>query len=337
MTTTERGINFAQQLAKDAIDGVMKQAGKQAAQDVSQAEVVLDPETQRKLIEREIKMAADPDYALQEEAKLTAADKMRKTRERGTAAPLAESELRDKANEELRIVNQKKNLAKTLYDSCIESGMTNLQAAKTVENVFTPQREVLAPAPTSMTDLIMALKTLDELRGGNKPDPTIVAILTKLTDKITSLEEKSSHQTAPPKSATDSIKELSGLVEGLVSLGVVQRPGTGKEAAAGEPIEVVKEKNRHEEKLKEIEIEKTHKEQMGTLLATIPERIGAGAASQILSGGNESPPAAKTAQAVETFICPHKDENGKACGTKISVAPGTDKFECPECHAIFVK
>ncbi len=34
MTTTEKGINFAQQLAKDAIDGVMKQAGKQAAQSV---------------------------------------------------------------------------------------------------------------------------------------------------------------------------------------------------------------------------------------------------------------------------------------------------------------
>ncbi len=82
---------------------------------------------------------------------------------------------------------------------------------------------------------------------------------------------------------------------------ILQQPAPG---AGGEPIEVVQERNRHDEKMLEIKAESEHKKELRELASTIPERIGRGVAKQVRESGMES------------FICTN-------CGSTIYVPPET--------------
>ena len=85
---------FAQKLAKDMMDGVIKQAASIEKPDQN---ITMDPETKKRLIEREIRMASDPDYELGELAKSSAARRMRNNLRRGTTMEIDENKAQNAA------------------------------------------------------------------------------------------------------------------------------------------------------------------------------------------------------------------------------------------------
>ncbi len=328
--TLDQATPYAQQLAKSAVDGLLKQAGKQASQETSQAEVTLDPETQKKIIEREVRMAADPDFELAELAKQRAAERMRRSMDR----PADVRELKQEPAQDKAKLNQEIGAtAKAMLDM----GIPPAVVASYLTGSTTPQVPIAFQGGgnqgLTLTDVLALVDRMNSSRANSE----IESIIREMRDEIKAIKNTPPAARVDPVAAqTSQLEGLGNLITALEKLGVVQRPGTAAAVAAGEPIEVVREKNRHEEKLAEIEIDKNHKEQVGNLLAELPERIGAGVAGQLLSGGDK-PPVAQTAQA-ETFNCPHKDEaTGKVCGTVILVPQGAVKVECPTCHTMYGK
>lgn len=116
----------------------------------------------------------------------------------------------------------------------------------------------------------------------------------------------------------EQVAEAKSLLEGLgLSIGI-----------PGESIESVREKHHHEEKMKELETEKSYKDKLGETLSDLPEKVGRGLGSQILEaeeGGGSS-----SGGGLNYFIC---EEEG--CGAKIPVPPNMGKATCPKCGAIY--
>lgn len=85
-------------------------------------------------------------------------------------------------------------------------------------------------------------------------------------------------------------------------------------AASGEPIDVIRERNRHAEKMEEIKDEKEHKRDLRKLASDIPERIGRGVGEQIRKSG------------MEAFECSN-------CGATIYITPETgETITCGKCR-----
>ncbi len=327
---TTQGTPFAQDLARSAIDGLLKQAGKQAVQETQQAEVAIDPETHKKLVEREIRMAADPDFELAELAKQRAAERMRRSMDRPAEAREVKPE---PAPDKAKLNQEIGATAKAMLDM----GIPPTVVASYLTGSTTPQVPIAFQGGGNQGLTLTDVLALVDRMNSSRANSDLMDILKEMRQEINALKNAPPAPRVDPVTAqTTQLEGLNNLIGALVNLGVVQRPGTAVAAAAGEPIEVVREKNRHDEKLAELAIEKDHKEKVGNLLAELPERIGAGVAGQLLSGG-EKPPVAQIAP-TETFICPHKDEiTGKACGTVIPIPQGTTRFACPTCHAEYGK
>jgi len=89
----------------------------------------------------------------------------------------------------------------------------------------------------------------------------------------------------------------------------------------------VKEKNRHDEKMEELKIDKEHKNSIANTLASIPEKIGRGFASQTLGEEEKDEPeagaVAKTAEQ-EPFKC-------EQCGAEFMIPAGALQITCPNC------
>ncbi len=341
--TTE---NFAQKLAKDAVDGLLKQAAKSTGVEVeSNTDVKIDPETQRKLIEREIKMASDPDYELAELAKEKAAKRMRDTLSRGDTMTEEDrrAEEKRKADEELREKAERIAQAKALYTSCIEAGGDPKRCAEMVAGLIpSPQAAMMAPPATSITELVQALKALDDLRGsGGKTDSFTQDLAKRYLDNI------DAQLKGPDKGSTQEVQTLRGeitslrnevrtmsdpvqiigrakaLTDGLRSAGLIPESSIGSE-----PLEVVRERNRNAERMAEITVEGDYKTKITEIAGDAFESIGRGLASQVMEGGAED--AGSEGSQLKYFICPEK-----GCGTKIPITPETQQITCPKCKYIY--
>ncbi len=320
--TTE---NFAQKLAKDAVDGLLKQVGKQAQQGVLDGEVTLEPETQKKLIENELKMAADPQFALAQEAALSAADRMRRSRERPPDIRLGEG--KKSSEEEIKTNNEK---AVALYSSLVNAGMDPKRASEIVSESLTKnQPSLTSPAPTSVTDMIHALKELDELRSQNRTDTPIEQAIKDLKEEIRTL--KNAPRVDPPQTPASQISSLTDLVDGLVKLGVVDRRGTVV-ASEGESMDVVKERNRHEEEMFTRSSEAKYKGDIADTLAKIPENIGKGIAGQIAENKEPTRSASSASSEIKYLLC-----TKEGCGYNIPYPPEAIQVICPKCGTVYAR
>jgi len=99
-------------------------------------------------------------------------------------------------------------------------------------------------------------------------------------------------------------------------MGFIKEPGP----PAGTSIEELREKYRHEERMKELEIEKEHKQELARIASEIPKKIGRGIATALREEE-------ETVSTLEYFIC---DD----CKTKIYIPPGAGKeVFCGHCGA----
>lgn len=191
-----------------------------------------------------------------------------------------------------------------------------------------------APAPAqgmTFTDMMAFYKLVQE---SNKSDPIITNILEKLTDKVEALEK--SAQAPPPAPAQ----------RGFV---VIQPDGSFQEvepgkpvivkipppAATGESIESLREKNRHDEKERELDIEKEHKEGLRGILQSVPTTLADGIAAVVESKSGTGAPAASSGAAVARKEPPMQDFECEDCHTKVKIPVGTKSFKCLGCGVVY--
>lgn len=176
------------------------------------------------------------------------------------------------------------------------------------------------PGPGTQQGItVQDMKTLFEMgRDSHRSDDSMREILNKLTDKITALEAKSVN---PPPARGIIVVKPDGTIE-EVEAGkpvIVQPPAP---SVGGESLEVIKEKNRHAEKLEELKTEKEYKTGMVDAVGNLAEDIGAGAASQVLQRKEVSK--GKTGGVLDAFECPD-------CHTIGYASPETLKVKCAKC------
>ncbi len=178
---------------------------------------------------------------------------------------------------------------------------------------------------------------VDKVRGNSGPSAEVLALQKTIDEMRAELKNlKPSAPTTPVDPVTaqaNSLESLNKLVDNLVKAGFVVRPGTSG-TNTGESIEMVKEKNRHDEKLAEIkEQEKYHGGLIETLQDTA-ERVGEGLAknTERKAGDVEEDAAAPmNGPARETFTCPD-------CKTKIPIYPETgNQITCTKCGIVYTR
>lgn len=353
---TTQGANqqapLPQQLLKQVIENVFRQAAANQAPEEDKGGIKIDPDTLKRITEREVRMATDAEFELNELAKEAAAqslrDKLKARTQPLPAAPpadkTADKEKRDAA-EQLKLELQRIDQQTALYTSCISHGGDPKTCGELVEKVYGTKKEVSAPQATSITDLVHALKELDDMRGSNKTDPALMDILKAMREETLQLRAGGGAAAPKPPSIGAQLQELNTLLDGFVKLGVAVRKGDIP--AGGESMEVVKEKNRHDEKLAELKNNKDHNDQIAQVLTDIPQRLGEGAGEFFMRSAMEgdNAPAKKTAPAASTpagkYVCqnqiPEKEGSGAmlACNTEIAVPAGAGTIECPKCHMVY--
>jgi len=178
----------------------------------------------------------------------------------------------------------------------------------------------------TLTDI---LALFDRMNASKGTSPEMQTLLTKLSDDVIALKTRTMAVGAPKDALTqarEQAESIKTLITALIDSGLVKAPGAGGEPT-GEPLEVIKEKNRHTEKLEEIKIDKEYKTGMVDAVGNLAEDIGAGAASQILQRkevGKE-----KTGGVLQTFECTD-------CHSTIYITPETgEKVTCAKCGAIY--
>lgn len=183
-----------------------------------------------------------------------------------------------------------------------------------------------APAPAqgmTFTDMKEIFKMGQE---SNKTDPAITSMLQRLTDKIEAIEHRPAP--APPEKKSFIVVKADGTFDEVeAGRPIILAPKVS--AGGGEPIEVVKEKNRHQEEMARLEAEKKYNDQKAELLASIPEKIGRGLAGQIADKGGGGDAVANE-QKMEIFKCQNLE-----CGKEFQIPRDALKIQCPYCKDIY--
>jgi hypothetical protein len=101
---------------------------------------------------------------------------------------------------------------------------------------------------------------------------------------------------------------------------------TQPSGSSDEPLESIKEKNRHVEKMKEIEIDAEDKKEKRDILGELPERIGMGLAHRSLEEAAKEDESTSDSGDLKYFKCKNKD-----CNKQIPYTPGSLVVICPHC------
>ncbi len=167
---------------------------------------------------------------------------------------------------------------------------------------------------------IADLTSIINLINQNKPDDDLKAILKSLTDEVKTLKASSNVPVDPVTYAKQQMESIKTIISLMTESGLVKLPGGGGE---GVSLDVVKEQNRHGEKMEEIKIERDYKTGMVDAVGNIIEDVGRGASSQILQ--RKEVPREKTGGVLETFEC-------QQCKATIYITPETgDRVKCAKC------
>jgi len=166
-------------------------------------------------------------------------------------------------------------------------------------------------------NLVTEKKESSELR-------TLIASLDKKIEDLSKNPPNRVEPTDPVAAAEHQVATLVQLGEALDKL----KPLPATVATAGEPIDVVKERNRHEETMEGIRGDARYKDRLSDIAGDTFERIGAGLGRQIVEGETEQGGDGKT---LEFIMC-----TGEGCGKKIRITPDTgDMVTCGNCGAIY--
>lgn len=302
LKTIESGKAPQSPKLKSDIEKALDEADTQDAKDILRAQ------TRRRVAEEEAR-------AREAEARLRQSGGTPMTEEQREEAE------RQKAEQELREKTERIAQAKALYTSCIEAGGDPKRCADMVAGLIpSPATTAAAPPATSVTELIHALTELDQLRGDRGGE--LKEVLEKLTTKVEALGNRPPAD--PIAMAQQQAQAISSTYEALKTLGIIKEPEVRTEG--GESLDVVRERNRHEERMADIKTERDYKEKLGETVANLPEEIGRGMASRFTEeagGGGGS-----SSEGVSYLEC-------EDCHSKIYVTPGTKQITCPKCHAIY--
>jgi len=243
----------------------------------------------------------------------------------GTAqgARTAEETLRERAE----VIEQ----AKALYCSCIDAGGDPKRCADMVAGLIPSQPGASSPPATSVTELIDALVKLDNLRGSNKG---LEDLKTSFDNLAAEMRKGPPNQQPPLDPVAYAEQQAKALVAWQKAIREVI-PTTTPTSGDGKDLEVVREENRHSEKMEEIKSDRDYKEDIASIAAEIPERIGQGIADRYGKGGGGDGGGRGRGGggSLSSITC-----TKKGCGTKIYITPETgDEIVCPECGMIYQK
>ncbi len=180
----------------------------------------------------------------------------------------------------------------------------------------------VAPAGgISFTDMKELFKMGQE---SNKTDSTLTDILKKLTDKIDTVERIAASRPPAEKRTAFIVGQDGSLQEVPLDRPILLQ--TKPIDAGVKTIEMLKEENRHAEEIQRLSIDKEHKNSIAQTLASIPEKIGKGLASQVMEdgGGEETVAISSGRTEMESFQCPE-------CKTEFSIPAGALQITCPNC------
>jgi len=215
---------------------------------------------------------------------------------------------------------------KALYTSCIDAGGDPKRCAEMVAGLIpTSAATAAAPPATSITELVQALKALDDLRGS---DRGVGELKTSIDNLVESFKQGTTNRTPfdPVAFAREQAQQLKATYDAMKELGLIKDPVTT--TTEGKSLEVVKEENRHEEKMEEVKYERKYKEDITRIASDIPEKIGRGLGSHISEGEGSGDGGGG---GLEFITC---TEEG--CGTKIYITPETgNQITCPKCGMIY--
>jgi len=221
--------------------------------------------------------------------------------------------------------------AKALYVSCIDAGGDPKRCADMVAGLIPSSPGVSAPPATSVTELIDALVKLDGLRGANAGMAELKASFDNLAAEM---RRGGSNQQVPLDPVAFAEQQAKALVAWRKAIQeVIPQP---EARGDGKNLEVVKEENRHSEKMEEIKVDRDYKGDLTAIAGDIPERIGQGLADHWGKGGGGGSGAGAGAGGgarLESLICTEK-----GCGAKIYLTPETgEQVTCPKCGMIYQK
>ncbi len=254
---------------------------------------------------------------------------LRGTREGGNVAENGGATQEQKDHEQKALQQRERVMtqAKALLDSGVEPQQVGaLLLGLPAVGAASGQGMTVADS-LKIVDMIVERKKEGELRG-------TIERLEKQVENLTQEIRAGPSRAQGPANPAEGIKQqaqaFKGLIDALKEIGVpIGESGGG---GAGESVEQMREKHRHEEKMEELHTERTYKESIATALGDVVERVGRGAAHQFLEqGGTEEPAGAK----LDDFTCTEKDKDGLQCGTRIQIPPGATKFTCPKCLSIY--
>ena len=102
---------------------------------------------------------------------------------------------------------------------------------------------------------------------------------------------------------------------------------------SGEPLEVVKEKNRHAERLEEISTDRDYKEKLVSVVEEIPVSLGKGwgAENRLRQGQGGSSSSTPAKESVTSFQC-----HNQKCKATIFIPPNPPaQLKCAKCGMIY--
>lgn len=196
---------------------------------------------------------------------------------------------------------------------------------------------------TSITDLTAAMKDLNDIvatqvaartsgKDGGSDDVVkeLKQEIKELRGSITAMASGNANKIDPLTAAKNqavAMNEMSSaMLQYATSLGWAP-PGKGGTGKLTDSIEEIKEKNRHDEKMAELKQENDHKDKLVEIAASIPERIGEGAAKYYRSSSNTQ----DSGDGFEHIRCTD-------CGTDIVITPKTgDRVKCPKCGMVYAR
>ncbi|GAI64765.1 unnamed protein product, partial [marine sediment metagenome] len=128
--------------------------------------------------------------------------------------------------------------------------------------------------------------------------------------------------------AKQQAEQTKAYYETLKSLGMIR--GSESSTSQGEPLEVVREKHQHEEKMEELRADREHKERLVGVADDVSERIGHGIATDIRhSRGGQGQKAGGSN--LPAFTC---DE----CHKAFPISPEAEakgEIVCPYCGMVY--
>lgn len=217
-----------------------------------------------------------------------------------------------------------------LIQSLLDKGLDEKRVGNLVDYLLGTGQSALGIFPSGVASAqgitLADVFAIQDRMNANKPSSDLENIIKEMRDEIKAFKNPPKN-TDPVAAQASQFESLKNLVDSLVGLGVVQRPGTGA-AVAGESLDIVKEKNRHAEEILTRQGEVDYKKQLGETIADFPKRVGEGLASRVI----EQEQTNEVSLTMEHMKCATE-----SCGFNIPYPPEATSITCPKCGTIYAR